>query len=528
MTKLESNSAWRLPRRHRLLAISLLALLTFILALTLERFWGKWMLSNWKKNREGQGEILDLTRLWPPPNARGKAFSNQLTLAIDQLPRGLSTYDGQLSGMVRGRAGQARRGSQEPYLPLGRSAAETNTWQALDSIMSQAHPALGSLRALMRDPAPSLGCDILAQLKSDSFPNFICVRRGSQALKTAVIHDLHKGDLGSAVENLTALSRFARVYEDDPTVVNFMIRIAIMGLSLDVFWDALQANGWTEAQLLALQQLSPDHHLVLRQMGRSLEGERVGRLYDLAWFRSHSYQEWIDRYMPLYQSFYSELPASATGGARVWREWGFHPFWKFAWADQEELIFLRTIQEQILLLRQVVQHGSWLRLDQQLTAHYQNYRAPVVAWRFYGQLPVLDELSRVDAPKFLPANYPVPMLQKAWFNTMKTLTLHQLVGAVIALRRYELRHGQAPQSLASLSPEFLNEAPHDFMDGHTLRYCQKNDGGFVLYPVGEDGKDDGGDPNPMDNNQQPQNDGLGSGRDWVWPQGSGVAVSPAS
>ena len=42
---------------------------------------------------------------------------------------------------------------------------------------------------------------------------------------------------------------------------------------------------------------------------------------------------------------------------------------------------------------------------------------------------------------------------------MKNLTLHQMVSAAVALKRYELRHGQLPQSLALLVPEFLAQAP---------------------------------------------------------------------
>jgi hypothetical protein len=66
--------------------------------------------------------------------------------------------------------------------------------------------------------------------------------------------------------------------------------------------------------------------------------------------------------------------------------------------------------------------------------------------------------------------------------------------AAIALRRFQLRHGQLPPSLEALVPEFLPAVPYDCMVGQPLRYRLKADGGYVLYSVGEDGKDDGGDP----------------------------------
>jgi hypothetical protein len=51
-----------------------------------------------------------------------------------------------------------------------------------------------------------------------------------------------------------------------------------------------------------------------------------------------------------------------------------------------------------------------------------------------------------------------------------------------------------------------------------LRYRTNNEGSFVLYSVGEDGKDDGGDPTPpepiLPNNR---NTSWWKGRDAVWP-----------
>jgi len=89
--------------------------------------------------------------------------------------------------------------------------------------------------------------------------------------------------------------------------------------------------------------------------------------------------------------------------------------------------------------------------------------------------------------------------------------------AAIALRRYELHHGKPATSLAALVPEILSELPRDFMDGQPLRYRLTSNGDFVLYSVGTDGRDDGGDPNPL-----PALSGaihkLWNGRDIVWPK----------
>lgn len=85
----------------------------------------------------------------------------------------------------------------------------------------------------------------------------------------------------------------------------------------------------------------------------------------------------------------------------------------------------------------------------------------------------------------------------------------------IALKCYELGHRQLPATLNELTPDFLKSIPKDYMDGQPLRYRLNAGGTFLLYSVGEDGKDDGGDPRPpADSNSR----AWQFGRDWVWPQ----------
>jgi hypothetical protein len=89
----------------------------------------------------------------------------------------------------------------------------------------------------------------------------------------------------------------------------------------------------------------------------------------------------------------------------------------------------------------------------------------------------------------------------------------------IALKRYELRHHQLPATLDELTPGLLKAVPIDCMDGQPLRYRSRVDGTFLLYSVGEDGKDDGGDPSlgkgVTGSNFYWQNNRA---LDWVWPQ----------
>ena len=104
-------------------------------------------------------------------------------------------------------------------------------------------------------------------------------------------------------------------------------------------------------------------------------------------------------------------------------------------------------------------------------------------------------------------------------KVMRVEAAKQIVVTAIGLKRYQLKHGNYPPNLDSLVPEFLSVIPTDPVDGKPLNYRLKADGTFLLYSVGENGKDDGGDPSLKKgvesssfNWQNPH------ALDWVWPQ----------
>ncbi|MCX6928911.1 MAG: hypothetical protein NT154_37725 [Verrucomicrobia bacterium] len=505
-------------KRHRSWLL-LLFVLVAVVALVIERWRGQWALKGWKRHAEANGETLDARRVWPRPTARSLEFSNQLAQALDRLPPRLANYSGMLTAIVQEQPGQCRRGSHEPFPPMGQRTSSTNTWQDLNDLIGQARPAFDSLHRLMQDPPSGTDYDMMDWLKTGSIPNFVNVRRGAQALHAAAMNDLHNGNLAGAMEHLEALLGFVRLHADDPSLVSFMIRVAITGLSIDVCWDALQASGWSEEQLAALQGASQFPE-TLAHMPRVMEAEMVDRLYDLEWLRSHSYEEWVGRYEPIYQSWGAKVPArEAQGLLRLWRQWAFHPLWRLAWADQEELHYARTVEQDLAILKDATQRRSWINLAHQMDVTHRGYRPPAARWRFYGGLPLVDSFSEMVGGSAVAASaYPYPDFSRAWLTAMKNLTLNQMVNAAIALKRHQLRHGRSPGTLAALVPEFLPETPMDFMDGQPLRYRLRTNGSFTLYSVGEDGVDDGGDSTNLVVKKGVGKVGPWEASDWIWPQ----------
>ena len=103
----------------------------------------------------------------------------------------------------------------------------------------------------------------------------------------------------------------------------------------------------------------------------------------------------------------------------------------------------------------------------------------------------------------------------------------RIIVTAIALERYRGRHGSYPNTLHDLVPELLKNPPSDFMDGKPLRYRRTDDGHFVLYSVGLDCVDNGGEM-PRQGPAGvlyagPSRSGTPQGTDLVWPRPASTA-----
>ena len=75
---------------------------------------------------------------------------------------------------------------------------------------------------------------------------------------------------------------------------------------------------------------------------------------------------------------------------------------------------------------------------------------------------------------------------------------------------YHLAHGEYPETLDALVPQFIEILPHDIIGGQSLHYRRTDDGKFLLYSIGWNEKDDGG----LD--LSPKGGINYTNGDWVW------------
>ena len=366
-------------------------------------------------------------------------------------------------------------------------ANRDSTWEAFDTQMQEVQGTLQEIRQALKEPAADAGpCTNMILGRR---VNFVAIRTMGQWLMGAAENDLHQGRLEAALQNLEALAGLARMERDEYTLVAQMIRVAVTGLGLSATWEALQAQGWTDPQLERLQGAWAAVHPV-----EALETGFVGE-------RAFGAEMWSrvrrDGWRKTNRALGGALSATGYFAAFVEDSVVF-PVYRLAFINDDELFYLKSMQQTLTALRLVKAHRPWHEAKQEIDltmARINQMASSPNRLRYW--------LSRLAIPNF----------NRAIITGVRMETEQQLAVTAVALKRYELRHGEPPKSLEPLVPEFLPTLPYDPMSAKPLVYRLKPDGGFTLYSVGEDGQDNGGDPNPASG----AGFGLWEGRDAVWP-----------
>jgi hypothetical protein len=120
----------------------------------------------------------------------------------------------------------------------------------------------------------------------------------------------------------------------------------------------------------------------------------------------------------------------------------------------------------------------------------------------------------IETMRTTPYNVVSKWMKGGYENAIKRTALSQTYvdEAVVAcaLERYRLAYGTFPEHLDILVPQFIGRLPHDVINGLPLHYHRAPDGQYVLYSVGWNEVDDGGQIALAGVNQN-----FDEG-DWVW------------
>lgn len=504
-----------LKRRLKLLGKILLGfLLLAVVFLLFERFRGQMALAIYKKELRAKGEKLspqDFVKMFrAEDNGAPAVFA-----AIAQLTNGLVLPQGYPPRMKLLASGRAIVGFREPGwvekypYRYGKSlqGTFTNHWAELAVNLEENATALADIQAALTKPVLNNGLN-LAEGSNLKFTGLAPAKALTTWFGSAVQLALHNGRRTDAAKYLVAEINTLRLLAEDGVVISELVRIAMSAITKTDTWEALQSDGWTDTDLAAIQNAWESQHF-MASMAANLEGERVyisqtarqlrdsnEETYDWMFGQTAAFLSDEDVPEPRWLKWFKDMPY----GEELLEGMRRHTYcrlWRFAWAHQTELRLMRNLQVLIELVRTAATNASFRVVESDIDA--------LVA--------KLGDKNLYDRLRFPPYES-VATLAFTVKRTARAEADRALCIAAIALKRYSLRNGKLPDRLSALVPEFVAAVPTDYLDGQPIKYRLNPNGSFILYSVGEDGKDDGGDMTLPEGSKSRD---LWMRRDYVWP-----------
>jgi len=289
-------------------------------------------------------------------------------------------------------------------------------------------------------------------------PHFVRMRAVAQMLSQRAQCYLLLGQPEAAWHELALVRDMCRLLEakpagDCPTLVAAMIDVATTGLYTSVIQDGFRLGVWREPELAAMQkQLGTINFLPLLQRAFEVERGAVCRAFEQA-----------------------PLPKDLSAFWSMPRGWLYQNMCAVARLDQLSIDVFDVPNNRVLARR----------ADENQTR--------------------LEAAFKRRTPYTILAAIAVPNLVRASQVMARTQSLANEAYLACGLERYRLAHGQYPETLAALVPQFADKLPHDIIGGEPLKYHRASDGEFVLYSVGWNERDDGGVPGKR----------MTEG-DWIW------------
>lgn len=293
-------------------------------------------------------------------------------------------------------------------------------------------------------------------------PNFVSIRTLEQILAQRSQCDLLLGRSEAAGRELSLLRRACRLLEARPTtLVSAMIEVAVTGLYTSMIADGLRLHAWKEPELIALQQQLAEINLVPTLL-EAFRAEQVGLCHGLEIVKP------------------SELDAVFAFGPEkpnLWEKFQSPTYWLLRWMPRgwvyQNMVAIaaahQTVIETVDLTNGSVQPSKVDKVTDQALATFTRSR---------------------------PYTYMAAHIIPNFFKAIRT-TVHNQVSVreamlACALERYRLAHQDYPETLAALTPQFIDRIPLDIVNGQPMKYRRNSDGQYVLYSIGWNETDDGG------------------------------------
>ncbi len=311
-------------------------------------------------------------------------------------------------------------------------------------------------------------------------PHLATLKGCAVMLQLRSLAELQNGQPDKALEDIRLGLQLADKIRAEPLLISQLVRIAMVQLMLQPVWEGLAEPKWSDAQLAALETdlAGIDFPAAWRLSMRSELGAQADELELLVRHRNR-----FDELQGLVNFPGGQKNVQLPGDLAV-------RLIPVGWFYQNAYRCARMMEDYCLPLADA-SRGTFL---------------PAVGRR--GEAALAGEAT---GPFGLFERLILPIFSNAAPKFAYCQASVNLARTGVALERYRLAHGQFPESLDALVPQFIAKVPHDVIGGQSLEFRREEDGGFVLYSVGWNETDDGG---KVALNQDGSVD-IQRG-DWVW------------
>ncbi|MBL9135798.1 MAG: CehA/McbA family metallohydrolase [Verrucomicrobiales bacterium] len=480
-----------------------------IVWLSIEHVRGRRALAATLKEFADRKEVLDLSSLWPTPVP---ATSNGLNEELAAVGRMSDLVRLNVPVMMLGGPGKALAGTRVDGWAKG---PDRHTWEEVGALVERHAANFDALQSALERPYRRMSLDLSAGFSKLRVAHLGPVKSVVMCLGFSALAAARRGDFDGALADLELARVVELDLEAEPLFISQLVRLACISITQRNAWAVLHTANWTPEQMRRLQALVESGSDSFAPMFRSLQGERAGLLPELQGRGGTDVAEVFSLMGGLFGGGGSsnlEMPGSVDEAIEMAqpvlaRVANFvmtrvlFPIWYYGWGDQAINEYLRSMEVLVKSGQEATSSVDFRkRLDESLMPRIR----PGPGYR---------RLRSVFASSLVPA------FETTVAKVFRAETERTLFTTEIALRRYLASHGQLPETLEALVPEFLKALPVDPMDGKPIRYRREETGGFTLWSVGEDGIDDGG------HAALPENAWHGRayspwvrGKDAVWPQ----------
>jgi hypothetical protein len=377
----------------------------------------------------------------------------------------------------------------------------TNSWQDVDDALQPRRYAIDLLQKTVSRPELEFGHNY--EYDNVSGDQMIKMKAAALLLSPTVVSDLHRGDAESAVANLHTLLRLVDAWRGSLVLLQ-LSRFSMASMASAVQWEILQATNITDSQLASLQR-DWETMDIIQSFEKSLVMERDSRFVEIEHLRTS------DSPTITAANWFSPSASAGSGGlfdlVQDLRRRTSDTVWRSVWSYDDELRALKADQAMVDAMRRINRDGFFKDAQADLDAKLNAIGVTSTNYSWFRR--------NLDTNIWSALQESTDLNYRQINRVLIAEVVRKINITAIALKRYQLSHGAFPPDLQALAPEFLSEIPRDPVDGKPLRYYPNADGTFVLYSIGADGKDGGGDVSPGARYKSLY---WLNALDWVWPQ----------